>query len=340
LKDIARYAGVATGTVSMVVNNSPLVADATREHVRRVMKERGYVYHRAAAQLRKKRTDIVGVSTCDLLNPYFTEVAAGVEQVLEEHGRVLVLGNARESVPRQARFLTTLREYNVEGVLLMPAIGTARAAIERIREWHIPLVMVTRYVPGVECDYVGNDNRLGSVLATRHLLDLGHRRIGFVGYNARTTTGRDRFAGFRAALKDADVQLASELVIECEASRQAGFDAIRRLFAEASPPTAVVCINDFLAFGVMLGLQHLGIEIGRECSVIGADDVAESALWMPPLTTVSVDAEAVGRAAAQVLWQRIEDPDGPPVRQIRAPALVVRASCGKAPHDTRRRPGA
>ena len=338
LKDIARYAGVATGTVSMVMNNSPLVADATREHVRRVIKERGYVYHRAAAQLRKKRTDIVGVSTCDLLNPYFTEVAAGVEQVLEEHGRVLVLGNARESVPRQERFLSTLREYNVEGVLLMPAIGTARTAIERIREWHIPLVMVTRYVPGVECDYVGNDNRLGSVLATRHLLDLGHRRIGFVGYNSATTTGRDRFAGFRAALKDADVPLASELVIECGASRQAGFDAIRRLFAGA-PPTAVVCLNDLLAFGVMLGLQHLGVEIGRECSVIGADDVAESALWMPPLTTVSVDAEGIGRAAAQMLWQRIEDPGRPRVRQIRAPTLVVRASCGKAPHSSRRRSG-
>ena len=123
LKDIARYAGVATGTASMVMNNSPLVAEATREHVLRVIKEHGYVYHRAAAQLRKKRTDIVGVSTCNLLNPYFAEVAAGIEQVLEEHGRVLVLGNARDGA-RQSRFLSTLREYNVEGVLLMPAIGT------------------------------------------------------------------------------------------------------------------------------------------------------------------------------------------------------------------------
>ena len=339
LKDIARYAGVATGTASMVMNNSPLVAEATREHVLRVIKEHGYVYHRAAAQLRKKRTDIVGVSTCNLLNPYFAEVAAGIEQVLEEHGRVLVLGNARESVPRQSRFLSTLREYNVEGVLLMPAIGTPRAAVEHVREWHIPLVMVTRYVPGVECDYVGNDNRLGLILATRHLLELGHRRIAFIGYNKRTTTGRDRFAGFRSALKEAGVTLAPELVVECGASRQAGFDAVRRLFGTKRPPTAVVCFNDLLAYGVMLGLRHLGVEAGRECSVVGADDMEESALWLPPITTVAVDAAGTGRAAAQVLWERIDDPAHPPVRRIIAPTLVVRASSGRAPRAALTRAG-
>jgi LacI family transcriptional regulator len=339
LKDIARHAGVATGTVSMVLNNNPLVAESTREHVRRVIKELGYVYHRAAAQLRNQRTGIVAVSTSDLLNPYFAEVAAGMEQVLEEHGRVLVLGNARESVPRQARFLSTLREYNVEGVLLIPAIGTPRAAVEQLMEWHIPLVLVTRYVPGVECDYVGNDNRLGSILATRHLLELGHRRLAFVGYNRRTTTGRDRFAGFRSALKEAGVPQAPELVIECGADRQAGFDGVCRLFAQKRPPTAVVCFNDVLAFGVMLGLRHLKVEIGSECSVVGADDVAESALWLPPVTTVAVDAAGIGRAAAQVLWQRIEDPKHPSVRQILAPTLVIRASSGKAPRAALTRSG-
>jgi len=333
LKDVARFAGVATGTVSMVMNNSPLVAAATRERVLRVIRERGYVYHRAAAQLRKKRTDIVGVSTCDLLNPYFAEVAAGVEQILEEQGRVLVLGNARESPARQARFLATLREYNVEGVLLMPAVGTPRAAVDEVRAWHVPLVMVTRYVAGVRCDYVGNDNRLGSVLATRHLLDLGHRRIAFVGHNRGTSTGRDRFAGYRSALTGAGVALAAELVVECAASRQSGFDAVRQLFAAPRPPTAVVCFNDLLAFGALLGLQHLGVAVGRECSVVGADDIAESALWTPALTTVAVDAEGIGRTAARVLWQRIEDPGGSPVRKILAPTLVVRTSSGPAPRQ-------
>jgi len=339
LKDIARHAGVATGTVSMVMNNSPLVAETTREHVWRVIKEHGYVYDRAAAQLRKKRTNIVGVSICDLLNPYFAEIAAGVEQVLEEHGRVLFLGNSAESVPRQARFLATLREYNVEGVLLMPAVGTPRAAVERLREWHIPVVMVSRYVPGVDVDYVGNDNRLGSVLATRHLLDLGHRRVAFIGLNRRTTTGRDRFAGFRSALKEAHIALSPDLVVECSPTRQDGYHAVRKLFDASRPPTAVVCFDDLLAFGAMLGLRHLGVEVGRDWSVVGADDVIEAALWLPPLTTMAVDVAGIGRAAAQLLRERIEHPDQPTQRLVIPPELVVRASCGAAPRVALARSG-
>jgi LacI family transcriptional regulator len=331
LKDIARHAGVATGTVSMVMNNSPLVAEATREHVRRVIREQGYVYDRAAAQLRKKRTNIVGVSICDLLNPYFAEIAAGVEQVLEEHGRVLFLGNATESVTRQARFLETLREYNVEGVLLMPAVGTRRAELERLREWHIPAVLVSRYVPGVSMDYVGSDNRLGSVLATRHLLALGHRRVAFVGLNRQTTTGRDRFSGFRAALNQEGVPLHSELVVECSATREEGYQAAHTLFECTRPPTAIVCFDDLLAFGVMLGLRRLGIEPGRQCSVVGADDVTEASLWLPPLTTVAVDAAGLGRSAAQLLRNRIERSEAATQRLTLPPKLVVRASCGPAP---------
>lgn len=330
LKDIARHAGVATGTVSMAINNNPLVAEATREHVLRVIKEHGYVYDRAAAQLRKKRTNIVGVSICDLLNPYFAEVAAGVEQVLEEHRRVLVVGNSAESVPRQARFLDTLREYNVEGVILMPAIGTPRAAVERLREWKIPVVMVSRYVPRVDADYVGSDNRLSSVLATRHLLDLGHRRIAFVGLNRRTTTARDRFAGFRAALAEAGVALRSDFVVQCGPTRPDGYHAIQRLFESGEPPTAVVCFNDLIAFGVMLRLRRLGLEPGRDCSVVGADDVTEASLWLPPLTTVAMDTAGIGRAAAHVLRERIEHPHGPTQRLVIPPKLTVRGSCGPA----------
>jgi LacI family transcriptional regulator len=331
LKDIARHAGVATGTVSMTINNNPLVAEATREHVLRVIKEHGYVYDRAAAQLRKKRTNIVGMSICDLLNPYFAEIAASVDQVLEEHRRVLFVGNSAESVKRQARFLGTLREYNVEGVILMPAIGTPRAAVERVREWHIPIVMVSRYVPQVDADYVGSDNRLGSVLATRHLLDLGHRRIAFVGLNRRTTTARDRFAGFRAALAEVRVAPRNDLVVECKSTRPDGYYAIHRLFGTDEPPTAVVCFNDLIAFGVMLGLRQLGLEPGRDCSVVGADDVTEASLWLPPLTTVAVDTAGIGRAAAHVLHERIEHPDGPAQRLVIPPKLTVRGSCGPAP---------
>ena len=164
----------------------------------------------------------------------------------------------------------------------MPAIGTRKATLLQMREWGIPVVLVSRYVAGVDSDYAGSDNRLGSILATQHLLSLGHERIAFIGANRRTSTGRDRTAGFHSALKKAGIPVAAEWV-ECNASREGGFRAIVALFRRKRPPSAVVCFNDLLAFGVMLGLRHLGLEPGYDCSVVGAADVTEAALWQPPL---------------------------------------------------------
>lgn len=328
LKDVAREAGVATGTVSMVLNDSPLVADTTRTHVQQVMRSLGYVYDRAAGNLRSKRSRIVGVSMCDLVNPYYADVTAGVQAALESLGRVLVLGNCGESVPRQLRFLQTLREYKVEGLLLTPAIGTPKAHVEMLLEWRVPLVQVTRYVAGVQTDYVGNDNPLAARIATEHLLKLGHRRIAYVGLNRLTSTGRDRFAGFKQAMKAAGEALAADDVIECPASREDGFRAMAGLLARKKPPTAVLCFNDVIAFGVMLGLRRAGMEPGREVSVVGLDDVAESALWQPALTTVAIGRDEIGLQAGRLITERLDAPERPVERVVLPPRLVVRASCG------------
>lgn len=332
LKDVARAAGVATGTVSMVLNDSPLVADATRAHVQQVMRELGYVYHRAAANLRNKRSSIVGVSICDLVNPYYADVTAGIQAALENLGRALVLGNCAESVERQLRFLETLREYSVEGLLVTPAIGTPKAHLQRVQQWRIPVVQVSRYVPGVGADYVGNDNRMATGLATKHLLSLGHKRLAYIGLNKATSTGRDRFAGFRAAVQALE-PAGPERVIECRPSRADGFKAVLTLFEAASPPTGIVCFNDDLAFGAMLGLRQLGLEPGRECSVVGIDDVAEAALWQPALTTVAIDREKLGQEAGRLLTARIAEPDRPVESVVLEPKLVVRQSSGEPPQS-------
>lgn len=331
LKDVARAAGVATGTVSMVLNDSPLVADTTRAHVQQVMRDLGYIYDRAAANLRNKRSRIVGVSVCDLLNPYYADVTAGIQAALESIGRVLVLGNCAESVPRQVRFLDTLREYNVEGVLLTPAVGTPKAHVARLLEWRVPVVQVTRYIPGVETDYVGNDNRLTAELATRHLLSLGHERIAYVGLNRLTSTGRDRYAGFCKAMKAAGLAVVDKWVVECLASRENGFHAVASLFEAGEPPTGIVCFNDLLAFGGMLALRRIGMEPGRECSVVGMDDVTEAALWHPGLTTVAIGREEIGEVAGRLLTDRIAEPDRPIERVVLPPRLILRSSCGAVP---------
>ena len=328
LKDVARHAGVSTGTVSMVLNAKPSVAAKTRAHVQRVIDELGYIYDRSGAQLRTKRTGIVGVSICDLANPYFAEITVGIDEALGELGLALVLGHCGESIAQQAKFLNAAREHNVEGLILMPAIGTTRQIVEDVLAWHIPLVLVSRYVAGAATDYAGLDNQAGSVLATEHLLTLGHERIAFVGANSRTSTGRDRLRGYRSALRTAGIKLARDLVSECDATREQGFLAAMTLMARRDPPTAIVCFNDLVAFGVMLGLRKLGLEPGRDCSVIGADDVAEAALWQPGLTTVAVHTGLIVLSAGQLLRKRLATPGRPPERIRLQPELVVRGSSG------------
>lgn len=340
LKDVAREAGVSTGTVSMVLNDSALITDATKARVQQVMRDLGYIYHRAAANLRRKRSNIVGVSICDLESPYYADVTAGIQEALESEGRVVVLGHSAESVSRQLRFLETLREYDVEGVLLTPAFGTPKNHINQVMGWGIPVVQVTRYIPGVHADYVGNDNRAALEMATDHLLGLGHENVAYVGLTKATSTGRERVAGFRNAMRRGGALLREDWIVECDATRADGFRALLSLFELRDRPTGIVCFDDDVAFGVMLGMRSLGLEPGRDCSVVGVDDYTEAALWRPGLTTVAIERKKLGQMAGRMLFDRIADRNRPIENVVLEPRLVVRESCGAPPavKRTRARP--
>ena len=315
----------------MVLNNSPSVAPTTREHVQNIIKELGYIYNRSAGQLRNRRTGIVGVSICNLANPYFAENTIGIETSLHNLGLSLILGNSEESVAKQKRFLDTARQHNVEGLILMPAIGTTRNMIDEIAGWGIPVVMVSRYVQSNKADYAGCDNISAATLATNHLIELGHKRIAFVGATSRSSTSRDRLRGFKEAMKNAHLDLPPEFIRSCEASREDGFYAVKNLLELKKPPTGIVCFNDLLAFGVMLGLRSAGLEPGRDCSVVGIDNVLEAELWQPGLTTIAIDSKKIGQYAGQLLRRRMENPGRPAENLLLTPELIVRGSSKPIP---------
>lgn len=327
LKDVAKHAGVSTGTVSMVLNDNPSVASRTRSRVKQSIAELGYIYNRSGAQLRKKRKGVVGVSICDLANPYFSEVTVGINEALSELGFALILGHAGESIEQQAKFLNLAREYNVDGLILMPATGTQRETIEGILGWHMPLVLVCRYVPGVATDYSGTDNRAGTSAGTKHLLGLGHERIAFVGANPRSTSARDRVLGYKSAMAEAGLKAPPGFIVECGSTREQGFSVVRQLFGRPGErPTGIVCFNDLVAFGVMLGLRSMGLEPGEDCSVIGFDDVAEAALWKPGLTTMMSYSCQMGRNAGKLFYKCLESTGQQPERILVEPSLVIRDS--------------
>ncbi|SHI88541.1 transcriptional regulator, LacI family [Roseomonas rosea] len=330
LKDVAARAGVSRATVSLVLRDSPLVAAETRDRVRGAVDALGYVYNRGAATLRSSRTKTIGLLVTDLSNPFFAEMAIGVDRVMEAEGYVSFLVSTGESLERQERFLRRMREQGVDGVVLCPATGTAPGLVRMLREWSLPCVQALRCVtlpPGEEPgDYAGADYRSGVEETVEHLVRLGHRRIAFIGGELLHSATRERWAGFRDAMRRHG--LDDGLILRTPLTRRAGAETIGSLLDSSDPPSAAICFNDIVAFGVMLGLERRGLRAGRDLAVTGVDDLPDAALTEPPLTTVSTLPRLVGEESARLLLRRIAEPERRSERIVLPARLVLRASCG------------
>jgi LacI family transcriptional regulator len=326
LQDVAAHAGVSRSTVSLVLRDSPLVAADTREQVQASMAALGYVYNRGAAFMRANRTRTVGLLVCEITNPFFAELTAGVDHVLDAVGLAPFLANTNESVEKQDRFLQRMREQNVDGVIICPATGSTAELIGRMRQWSLPCVQALRHVSARDGDYAGSDYELGMEQVTEHLIRLGHKRIALIGGERMHSALTSRRAGFLAAMRRHDLE--PDLMIRTPLTRRAGAEAISELLARPDAPTAAVCFNDIVAFGVMLGLSDRGLLAGRDFAVAGFDDLPEAALSRPALTTVATHPFQVGEEAARLLLRRIADPLGTPERVILPTRLIVRESCG------------
>jgi len=323
LQDIAAHAGVSRSTVSLVLRESPLVAERTRESVRASIKALGYVYNRGAAALRSSRTHTLGVVVYDIANPFFGAMVAGIDAALHRENYVSFLANSEDSPQRQLRFLERMREHRVDGLLLCPAEGTDPTLIETLGEWNMPCVQVLRHIGEPPFDYAGTDFEQGVRLAVDHLVAKGHRQIAFIGGEAEHSATLARWRGYFTAIASHGL-VARHL--RTALSRRAGFEAIQTLMAEPTPPSAVVCHNDLMAFGAMLGLKRLGLIPGVDCAVVGTDDVEEAALSDPTLTSVATHPYAIGEEAARLALRRIADPDGAREQVILSPRLQVRDS--------------
>lgn len=329
LTEVARDAGVSRSTVSLVLRGSPLVAPETRGRVQASIEALGYIYNRGAATLRAARTDVVGLLVSKIDNSFYGELTAGVDEVLDEQGVVAFLGNTAESLERQDRFLQRMREHSVDGVILCPAAGTQPDLLERLRHWRMPCVQALRFLAANDGDYAGVDYQFGMEMVTEHLIRLGHARIAFVGGNLAHSATSARRAGFAAAMKRHG--LSPDVMVRCPLNRRAGAEAITGLLDRPDPPTAALCFNDEVAFGVMLGLEARGLRAGRDMAVTGFDDMPEAAQSRPALTTVATSARQIGQEAARLLLRRLADPQGAMERVILPARLVVRESCGGLP---------
>ena len=331
--DLARAAGVSRSTVSLVLRNSPLVKRETRRRVEEAIDRLGYVYNRNAANLRRRTSDMVAMIINDLTNPFFAELAVGLEEALEAAGYVSLMANTGEDPVRQRRVMETMREHGAAGFILCPAMGTETRLVAAMSDWNVPVIQVMRWLPDARLGAVVPDYALGMRMAAERLLALGHRRIAFLGGIEGNVVTTERVRGYRAALDGAGIAPDPSLIVPAAVNPGGGIEALRAALALDRPPTAALCFSDVVAFGVLDASAAAGLKVGRDFSVIGFDDVAAARHTLPPLTTVAVYPQELGRRSAAALLRRIAEPSEPPEQEILAPSLIVRGTCGPAPTE-------
>lgn len=328
ITDVAARAGVAVGTVSNVLNRPGSVSEATRERVQAAIRELAYVPNGVARSLRVGRSTTVGLVVLDIRNPFFTEVARGAEDRLAADGCTLMLASSDDDPVREATYLRLLAEQEVLGLLVVPTSADPTELLEVVERGG-RVVVVDAPSPDPALSSVAVDDRAGGALATRHLLDLGHRRIAVLNGVHIIRQCRDRWEGAHAEVEAAGLdpdEVLVEVVLPTRDAR-AGDDAVTRLLADGALPAALFAVNDLVAIGAQRALRRAPDTslLGRT-ALVGYDDIDVAAELALPLTSVHQPAYDVGHRATELLLAAAADPDAPAQHVLFQPELVVRAT--------------
>ena len=328
-KDVAKRAGVSVAVVSYVVNpGSRPVAPATRAKVEKAIDELGYYPNEIARGLVLQQSSTIGFITPDYTNPVYGEEAEAIQEVCLPNGYLMLFVYSRNSTDRERELVLMFRAKQVDGVIIQPVSLDPTETIKPLQQAGIPVVLLQHDCCDVPCVVLADIE--GGNIATRHLLDMGHQRIGLIkGRLPGAARAEERLIGYRQALKTAGLGYDPSLVITCDVNQEAGFLAMQQLLALPEPPTAVFCHNDVLAVGAMHAIHAAGLSIPTDISVVGFDDTAGSAHLLPPLTTVRFSRKEMGRLAASTLFRTIEQNGDNKPYTIELPVeLVVRDSTG------------
>jgi LacI family transcriptional regulator len=329
IKDVARLAGVSAMTVSRVINGSARVSPETRRRVEDSIRELGYVPSRLARGLIRQKTGTLALIVPDVANPFFTLVVRGAEDVARRAGYRMILCDTRADLEIEREVIEEMIAHRVEGIAIAPVSDRSRSHLERLRNFGIEFVLVDRMVRGIDCDVVLGDNADGARRLVQHLLDLGHRRIGFIVESDDVSTARDRHRGYDEALEAVGIEVDPALVARATADPEGGVQAMRRLLQHEDPPTAVFAVNNLVALGAIESVRAAGLEVPDDVALVCFDDIEHASRLYPFLTVMAQPAETLGTIGTQLLLDRIEGRAAGPARVVVLPAqFLIRRSCG------------
>ncbi|CAM4202892.1 LacI family DNA-binding transcriptional regulator [Pseudoalteromonas byunsanensis] len=322
--DVAAAAGVSKSTVSLVLTQSDKVSNKSKQRVLDAIEQLGYVYNRDAAALRSKRSNLVALVINDLTNPYSAKLAVALESYIYGLGMVPMLVNTAESAERQTQIVNTLKEYNVCAFIMCPAPNTDRKWQEQLIHAGFPVINIMREVDYCSAPCILPDYKKGTYLATCHMLEQGITELAFLGGTVNISNHHERVAGFTSALERHDINRILP-IIEAPTSRQGGIDAFTQLMQSAPSTKAIVCSSDMIAFGAMDAMRQQGLEPGKDIKIIGFEDLEDSRLIQPSLSSVSIDTHEIGKRTCQALSELLEQSQ-PAVRTLVDVSLQLRES--------------
>jgi DNA-binding LacI/PurR family transcriptional regulator len=309
IKDIARMAGVSHSTVSRALRHSPLISRETAEKIQGLARDSGYRASAVARGLVARRTETIGVVVTTIADPFVGEVVGGIEEAANQHGYSVFLAGSNADPEREKKVVQGFAERRVDGILVTSS-RVGALYVPMLSEMKVPIVLINNQHPGEWVHAVMIENEKASAEATRHLISLGHRRIGYLGDAYGHQSDAERFAGYREALARARIPFHPELAA---------------LLDLPQPPTAVFCYNDMSALGALKCAQSRGRSVPQDLSLVGFDDLFFAAYARPALTTVRQPRWRMGRLAMESLLRLMSGQDS--ANMIHVPAeLIVRES--------------
>ena len=329
LADIARELGISKMTVSRAINNDPLVNSKTRERVLDVSRRLNYQPNHFARALVTNRSFLVGVIVPDLMHSYFAEILHGIGDFARSSNYQIVIGNSEEQVAREISEVEALRS-RTDGLIIAPTLPVSKVDVYRsMIDEGTKIVLIDRTLEGLACPMVTTNNTEVGVIATEHLIRLGHKRIGHLK-GTTTSSSRDRLDGYKQALSRNGVAFNKSLVRDCGLMESEGYTAMKSWINDGDLPTAIFAVNDPTAIGAMQAMDEAGIQPGEDIAVIGSGNIHYGDMLRVPLTTVSWSRGEMGQSAMRLLVQMIEgnNRDAANQKVILSPSIVVRKSCG------------
>jgi LacI family transcriptional regulator len=323
--DVAALAGVAVKTVSRVVNSEPGVSAELEARVRRAIEQLSYRRDANAATLRRlgRKTQTIGLVLEDVSNPFSSELHRAVEDAARERGVLVFAGSCDEEPERERELIGSFRERRVDGIIVVPA-SNDHAYLHEERRAGTVLVFADRRASHLDADSVVSDNFGGAMQAVAHQLEHGHRHIGFLGDLLSISTAQERLRGHTRALESFSVGVDEQLIRTGLRDSEAAAEAVDEMLALPEPPTALFTGQNLLTIGAVRALRRAGLE--REVALIGFDDISLADMLDPAISVVAQDPQALGRAAADQLFRRLDGDAAPSVHQVIPVTLVVRGS--------------